>query len=63
VPGNTDTVSAFRTQLTRHWFKALRRRSQRDRMNWQRMGRIANRWLPEVRVMHPFPETRLAART
>jgi hypothetical protein len=63
VPGNTDTVSAFRTQLTRHWFKALRRRSQRDRMNWQRMGRIANRWLPKVRVMHPFPETRLAART
>lgn len=63
VPGNTDAVSAFRTQLTRHWFKALRRRSQRDRMNWQRMGRITTRWLPPVRVMHPFPETRLVART
>jgi RNA-directed DNA polymerase len=62
VPGNTDKVSAFRTQLTRHWFKALRRRSQRDRMNWQRMGRIATRWLPPVRVMHPFPDVRFAAR-
>ena len=63
VPGNTDRVAAFRTQVTRHWFKALRRRSQRDRMNWQRMGRLAARWLPPVRVMHPFPEVRFAART
>jgi RNA-directed DNA polymerase len=62
VPGNSDKVSAFRTQVTRHWFKALRRRSQRDRMNWQRMGRIATRWLPPVRVTHPFPDVRLAAR-
>ena len=29
VPGNTDAVAAFRNQVTRHWFKALRRRSQR----------------------------------
>ena len=29
VPGNTDAVEAFRTQVSRHWFKALRRRSQR----------------------------------
>jgi len=62
VPGNTDRISAFRTQLTLHWYKALRRRSQRDRMNWQRMGRIAARWLPQVRVTHPFPTVRLAAR-
>ena len=24
VPGNTDAVAAFRTQVIRHWFKALR---------------------------------------
>jgi hypothetical protein len=24
VPGNTDAVAAFRTQATRHWYKALR---------------------------------------
>jgi hypothetical protein len=34
VPGNTDAVAAFRTQVTRRWFKALRRRSQRTRINW-----------------------------
>jgi group II intron reverse transcriptase/maturase len=63
VPGNTDAVASFRTQATRHWFKALRRRSQRTRLNWARMTRLANRWLPPARVKHPFPEVRFAART
>jgi RNA-directed DNA polymerase len=63
VPGNSDAVAAFRKQVTRHWFKALRRRSQRTRINWTRMNRIAQRWLPRVRVTHPFPEARFAART
>jgi hypothetical protein len=63
VPGNTGAVRTFRDQATRHWFKALRRRSQRRRINWKRMGRIARRWLPPARVMHPFPAVRFAART
>jgi RNA-directed DNA polymerase len=63
VPGNTDAVSAFRHQVTRLWLNALRRRSQRTRTNWNRMGQIAARWLPQTRVMHPFPEVRFAART
>jgi RNA-directed DNA polymerase len=32
-PGNTQAVSAFRDQVTRHWHKALRRRSQKTRIN------------------------------
>ena len=63
VPGNTDAVKAFRHQVTRHWFKALRRRSQRSRTTWERMGRLTTRWLPRVSAMHPFPEVRFAART
>jgi hypothetical protein len=63
VPGNTDAVAAFRTQATRHWFKALRRRSQRTRMTWTRMNRLANRWLPPARVRHPVPDVRFDART
>jgi RNA-directed DNA polymerase len=61
VPGNTSSVSAFRTQVTGLWYKALRRRSQKTRITWTRMNRIATRWLPPVRVMHPFPEARFAA--
>jgi hypothetical protein len=63
VPGNTHAVAAFRTQATRHWFKALRRRSQRSRITWTRMNRLANRWLPPARVMHPFPDVRFDAKT
>jgi RNA-directed DNA polymerase len=63
VPGNTDSVAAFRTQVTRLWFKALRRRSQRNRLNWARMNRIATRWLPPARVQHPFPNVRFDAIT
>jgi len=63
VPGNIMAVAAFRTQVTRSWFKALRRRSQRTRLNWTRMNRLANRWLPPARVRHPFPDVRFAANT
>ncbi|GGJ67592.1 group II intron reverse transcriptase/maturase [Streptomyces brasiliensis] len=63
VPGNTDAVRAFCDQVTRHWFKALRRRSQKTRLTWARMTPLARRWLPPVRVRHPFPEARFAART
>ena len=58
VPGNTYAVSAFRFHATRHWHRALRRRSQRHRMNWERANRIAARWLPQVRVTHPWPQQR-----
>jgi group II intron reverse transcriptase/maturase len=61
VPGNTGTVSAFRSEVTRYWLQALRRRSQRHRVTWARMRRIADQWLPPTRVMHPFPNVRFAA--
>ena len=60
VPGN-DAPASFLYQVRRLWFRALRRRSQRHRLTWERMGRIATRWLPLARVMHPYPEVRFAA--
>jgi RNA-directed DNA polymerase len=63
VPGNIDAVHAFRTQATRHWYRALRRRSQRTRLDWKRMDRLATQWLPPARMMHPFPDARFDART
>jgi RNA-directed DNA polymerase len=63
VPTNTHAIQRFRTEVTRHWFRALRRRSQRDRTTWPRMTRLANRWLPRSRVQHPWSHTRFDART
>ncbi len=45
VPGNRAAVATFRTQVTRLWHEALERRSQRTRINWARMDRLATRWL------------------
>jgi group II intron reverse transcriptase/maturase len=63
VPGNTTAVRVFRYQATRHWRHALRRRSQRTRVTWERMDRLSARWLPPARVKHPWPEARFDART
>ena len=63
VPSNSDAIIAFRTQATRHWRHALRRRSQRPRLDWERMNRLANRWLPPARVRHPYPDKRFDAHT
>jgi hypothetical protein len=43
------------------WFRTLRRRSQRARLNWDRMTEIADAWLPPARILHPWPEQRFAA--
>jgi RNA-directed DNA polymerase len=63
VPGNAQAVGAFRTQVTRHWLKTLRRRSQRTTITWARTNRLAIRWLPKVRIMHPYPDVRFDAKT
>jgi hypothetical protein len=63
VPGNSEAIRAFRTQAVRHWYQALRRRSQRTRLNWERMDRLATRRLPQARIRHPWPSVRFDART
>jgi RNA-directed DNA polymerase len=62
VPDNSEALHAFRRQIIRHWLKALRRRSQRTRMTWARMFRLAARWLPTVPILHPWPNARFDAR-
>jgi group II intron reverse transcriptase/maturase len=63
VPGNSHAIREFRTQAARHWWASLRRRSQRHRLDWSRMNRVATRWLPPARILHPYPEVRFNART
>jgi RNA-directed DNA polymerase len=63
VPGNSDAMIAFHDQVTRHWHKSLKRRSQRSNLPWTRMRRIAERWLPPVQRMHHFPNARFHANT
>lgn len=60
VPGNRGALDAFRTQVIRAWLKALRRRSQKGRnLTWSRFIRWVAKWIPSVRIVHPYPEQRL----
>jgi group II intron reverse transcriptase/maturase len=63
VPGNYRAIETFRSQASRHWYKALRRRSHRSRLTWERMKRLEAQWLPAARVVHPWPEQRFDVRT
>jgi RNA-directed DNA polymerase len=63
VPDNNEAIRAFRTRAVRHWRHALRRRSQRTRLTWERMYRLEARWLPPTRIHHPWPKARFDART
>jgi len=63
VPDDINAVAAFRNQATRHWYRALRRRSQRTRLEWKQMRRLQDRWLPRARIMHPWPNVRFDVRT
>ncbi len=63
VPRNQRKLSAFKYQVYCLWFRTLRRRSQRHRITGARMNRLAARWFPPDRVLHPYPEQRLRVMT
>ena len=63
VPGNWYALASFRYQVTLLWHRALTRRSQRGYVVWERMNKIAKRWLPAVRICHPYPSRRLVVTT
>jgi group II intron reverse transcriptase/maturase len=60
VPGNFDSLVTLRRQVRRHWLRSLRRRSQKGRCwTWARFSRLAERWLPRPKILHPYPSQRL----
>ena len=63
VPTNVHALEAFRTSIAKNWYRSLRRRGQRRRISWTRMQRVVARWLPPVRIVHPWPQQRLNVRT
>jgi RNA-directed DNA polymerase len=63
VPCNHPALTAFHHAITRLWRRVLAQRSQTARVGWARMERLAARWLPRVRVCHPWPSARFAVMT
>jgi group II intron reverse transcriptase/maturase len=62
VPTNSRALGAFRYHVTKLWHRALRRRSQKDGLTWDRMAKLAAEWLPSPRVLHPWPNQRFAVK-
>jgi RNA-directed DNA polymerase len=60
VPTNGAALKAFYYYVERIWLRTLRRRSQKDCFSWQRMHRLAADWIPQPRILHPYPDQRFA---
>jgi RNA-directed DNA polymerase len=62
IPGNEERLKAFRKDVLRLWLRQLRRRSQRSRWTWERFLERLGVLIPEIRILHPYPNVRFAAR-
>jgi RNA-directed DNA polymerase len=60
VPTNSRAISAFRYHVAVIWYRTLRRRSQTRGLLGTRMSQIADDWLPQPHILHPWPSTRFA---
>jgi len=60
VPTNGRALAAFRAEIAKRWHRALNRRSGRTNLNWNRMKRLIDAWLPKPRILHPWPDKRFA---
>jgi RNA-directed DNA polymerase len=61
VPDNLKRLSAWRYQLSRLWLKQLRRRSQKDKMTWERFSLLEEKYIPYPKRVHPYPPERFAS--
>ena len=62
VPTNSMALSTFRYYVVDLWRRSLRRRSQKDHITWRRVARLADDWLPQPRILHPWPQKRFAVK-
>jgi len=62
VPTNSRAVDGFRNSVLWLWRRALRRRGDRDQTGWDQLMQLADRFLPQARILHPWPEQRFAVK-
>jgi group II intron reverse transcriptase/maturase len=58
VPTNFRALLVFQAHVKHLWYRTLRRRSQRDQTTWDRMVALADEFLPQPRILHPWPNQR-----
>lgn len=63
VPFNSPALWAFRRHVQLLWKRSLSRRSQKGYVNWERMQRLSQKWLPNPHICHPYPSLHLRVTT
>jgi hypothetical protein len=63
VPTNYSALSALRYHVERLWLRTLRRRSQKNKLTWERTRKLATDFLPRPKILHPWPSVRFAVTT
>ena len=58
VPTNFRSLLVFRAHIKALWLRTLRRRSQKDHTSWARIEKLADDFLPQPRILHPWPDRR-----
>jgi len=58
IPGNRSALAAFRKRVLAAWRAALSRRSQKGRVTAGRVRRLWRRFVPGIRIRHPWPSFR-----
>ncbi len=61
VPFNSDALGLFCYEIRCRWYKALCRRSQKKKINWETFSPIVDYWIPNAKIVHPYPEKRFFA--
>jgi group II intron reverse transcriptase/maturase len=61
VPGNSTQLRIFSRRVGRLWRGVLVRRSQRAQVRWGRLFPVLKQWIPQPRILHPYPDARFAA--
>ena len=62
VPMSYSYLKRFINRLKRMWMKVLFWRSQKDRFTWERLEKLTETRWERVRILHPWPERRFAAK-
>jgi hypothetical protein len=62
VPTNIRALRTFRDEIVRRWRRTLCRRSDKGDIPWNGMKKLADDWLPQPHILHPWPNRRFAVR-
>ena len=61
VLGNSTQLRIFSRRVCWLWRSVLVRRSQRAQVRWDRLSPLLIRWIPQPRILHPYPDAHFAA--